>query len=127
MARWMADELDATRLRVVLVPDQFLPGGVRRLRAVEEENPEWYRCFCRAFPARRRRERRRHLPDTAIKRRHTLRGLRELADGRCESVYAMRLLGYVAAEYDRVQDEQAQGLVFFEPRPMTSLALLEMC
>lgn len=125
-ARWMADELASQRLRVVLVPDWFQPGSVRRLRAVDEQNPGWYRAFCAAHPANRRQERRRHLPDTAIKRRHTLRGLRELAGGVCRSEYARRLLPYVLDELERSANYDFPIEIEFELRPMRSLALLEL-
>lgn len=127
-ARWMADELETQRLRVVLVSDWYHPDGVRRLRAVDEQNPGWYRAFCAAHPANRQRARRRQLPDTAIKRRHTLRALRELASGRCQSEYARRLLPWVQDELERVELERAfyhQPLAY-DARPMLSLALLEL-
>lgn len=93
----MLDELDANRLSVVLVPDWF-GSRHRRLRFVDGENPRWYQEFCRSFPANRYRPRQRSRSDTAIKRRHTLRGLGELARGVCGSVYARRLLPFVEEE-----------------------------
>jgi hypothetical protein len=127
MAQLMAHDLAGSRLRVVLVPDKFHPGGVRRLRAVDEQNPAWYRAFCEHYPARRRRPRRRGLPDTAIKRRHVLRGLDELAEGRCRSEYAQRLLPVVveACEAEACKPDLHVDMEPLETQPF-SLRLLEL-
>lgn len=94
MAELMRTDLDSRRLTVVLAfPYDDLIG----LRMVMERNPKWYREFCAYYSPSRRRgwnwanARRR----TYIKRRDTLRGLGELASGRCSSVYAERLAPFV--------------------------------
>ena len=103
IAEQMRHELASTRLEVVLVPSpvEHWPTD-RQRRVVCERNPAWYREFCRQYPSRRTRPRRRAKPDTAIKRAHTLRALAEIQDGRVESEYAQRVYPFVekaAAEY----------------------------
>jgi len=103
IAEQMRHELASTRLEVVLVPSpvEHWPTD-RQRRVVCERNPAWYREFCRQYPSRRTRPRRRAKPDTAIKRAHTLRALAEIQDGRVESEYAKRVYPFVekaAAEY----------------------------
>ncbi len=100
MAAAMHDELMGRRLAVALTPAWGRHEG-RSLRIVEDWNPGWYREFCAAYPAGRSRPRRRRKADTAIKRSHTLRALAEIAGGRCESVYAQRLLPVVVAQAER--------------------------
>lgn len=41
-------------------------------------------------------------PDTLIRRRHTLRALREIESGRAATIYAQRLLPYIEDYYRRV-------------------------
>ena len=101
MADHMLHELDSKRLSVTIAPP--LPGsGTNWRRIVDGRNPSWYRQFCAAYPATRSRPRRRRLPDTAIKRSHTRRALREIASGRAESEYARRLLPFVDTEWRRI-------------------------
>ena len=94
MAQLMRVDLDGRRLRVSL---RWVNGGEYAVRQVDERNPKWYREFCAYYSPSRRRgwnwanARRR----TYIKRRDTLRGLGELASGRCSSVYAERLAPFV--------------------------------
>lgn len=110
-ARQMYDDLAHTRLHVILVPDRIHPDSIRRLRAVETQNPPWYRRLCDAYPTSRRRPRRSRKPDTAIKRRHTLRALHELfTTGQARTEYAQRLLPYVLDEHDATPKEEP----FFE-------------
>lgn len=92
----MCAELEGTQLRVALAACQH-GGRNRKIRVVEQRNPDWYRRFCLAYPSSRRR--RRKKPDTLIKRAATLRGLRELEQGEMESVYAIRLFSVVVDEY----------------------------
>ena len=103
IAEQMHHELASTRLEVVLVPSpvEHWPTD-RQRRVVCERNPAWYRELCRQYPSRRTRPRRSAKPDTAIKRRHTLRALAEIEDGRVESDYAKRVYPFVekaAKEY----------------------------
>lgn len=101
-ARRLLEELECTQLEVVLVPDRRpddYGGQTRMLRAVQTENPEWYQKFCKLYPSRRRDRLRWAEDKTAIKRAHTLRALRELASGRCETIYAQRLLSFIENKY----------------------------
>lgn len=118
-AERMLAELESSRLEVVLipskVPDCAMRGGM--IRAVQEANPEWYQDFCSQFTARRRaqcrrcygrcecskeerqrlrwRTRPRRLHDTLIKRANTIKGLKELMRGQCETIYAQRLTDFI--------------------------------
>jgi hypothetical protein len=125
IVRRFLDELESQSLEVVLIQSRHWEiaqqGG--KIRAVQSQNPKWYRDFCELYPARRgvyttlcdwcsrwhhkksrcskgkRRKppiwRRKWLFDTAVKRRDTVRGLNELLDGRCESEYAKRLRDFI--------------------------------
>jgi hypothetical protein len=92
-AQLMHDELASQHLGVILAhaPDPRHRGHM--VRTVAMTNPGWYRQFCAAYPSSR--VRRSHKPDTAIKRQHTLRALREIAGGHCQTIYADRLMPYV--------------------------------
>jgi hypothetical protein len=93
-AEIMRHELAINRLRVVLQPALHGPGMVR---IVDDYNPEWYREFCALYaPSVRSKPRQKNKPDTYIKRASTLRAQRELAKGKCVSLYAQRLLPVVA-------------------------------
>lgn len=103
LPRWVRDnaaamrlELEARRLSVVLIPAPF-GGPDRKIRAVEEQNPGWYRDFCAAFETNRSQPRHGRKPDTLIKRRHTLRALKEIEGGVARTTYAERLLPWVQA------------------------------
>lgn len=102
-ARVMRCELESRRLIVELAPSRIpeiaAQGGC--IRVVAERNPRWYRRLCADYPKRRTRPRRRRKPDTMIRRGLTLRALREIEEGRCETVYAQRLLPYVIDEARR--------------------------
>lgn len=103
IAEQMHRELAGHRLEVVLVPSpvEHWPTD-RQRRVVCERNPGWYRELCRQYPSHRSRPRRRRKPDTMIKRRHTLRALAEIENGRCHSEYAKRVYPFVekaAKEY----------------------------
>lgn len=99
IAEQMRHELASTRLEVVLVPSpvEHWPTD-RQRRVVCERNPAWYRELCRQYPSRRTRPRRRAKPDTAIKRRHTLRALAEIENGRIDTEYAQRVYPFVVRE-----------------------------
>lgn len=71
------------------------------IRVVEECNPDWYRRLCAEYLSERSRPRRRSKVDTAIKRANVLRALHEMESGRCETVYAGRLLPFVYEHYER--------------------------
>ena len=124
-AERMLSELEGSRLEVCLIPsrdpDCAMRGGM--IRAVQESNPEWYQDFCAQFTAKRRahcrrcfrrcrcdkeerqrlrwRTRPRMLHDTLIKRQHTIRALKELVKGRCETIYANRLADFIDSYQQR--------------------------
>ena len=101
-AQVMAWELESSRLRVGLAPSQIGREWRRRIRVVEETNPEWYQRFCAEHSdSLRTRPRKRQKADTYIKRAHTLRALYELASGQAQTIYAERLLPYVVKECQR--------------------------
>lgn len=96
MAKAMLIDLGSRRLDVTLAWPWYGDGAIR---VVDEQNPLWYQKFCACYaPSQRTRMRRRKKPDTYIKRAHTLRALSEIASGKCETVYADRLLPYVEEE-----------------------------
>lgn len=95
----MREELLSSRLDVALAPSSPEHQPTHRCRrVVEERNPDWYRRLCREWQSNRQRPRRKRHGDTLIKRRHVLRALEELANGRCQTEYAQRLRPYVARE-----------------------------
>lgn len=105
-ARTMLSDLLASRLEVVLIPsrdpDCAMRGGM--IRAVQEQNCDWYRSFCREFPSNRKWQNKKGR--TKIKRRDTERGLRELIAGRCETQYADRLSSFIARAMANEQTEK---------------------
>lgn len=101
-AQWMLWQLDSCQLRVTLAPGDPARDPNRKVRVVEEENPQWYQEFCAEYPSYRSWPRRRSKPDTAIKRSHTLRALGEMAQGGVSTEYAQRLLPYVEAETQKI-------------------------
>ncbi len=94
-AQYMLWQLEQNQLVVKLLPAPEPRHHSHCVRKVAMRNPAWYRDFCAAHPSRRTHPRRRGKPDTAIKRAATQRALQELMHGRCQSLYAQRLLPYV--------------------------------
>lgn len=91
----MLDELNEYRLETVLIPSDLKHQPTARQRRVNvNENPLWYQRLCAMYPKQRTRPRNRRKPDTLIVRSHVQRALRELAAGRCETLYAARLLPF---------------------------------
>ena len=106
VAQVMLWELEGSRLRVTLAPSQVGHCWRRRIRVVEETNPEWYQRFCSEHSdSLRTRPRKRKKPDTYIKRAHTLRALNEIASGQARTEYAQRLMPYVAKEAEQYERE----------------------
>ena|SRR2546421_8149373 len=97
VAKVLLAELESSRLEVVLIPsrdpDCAMRGGM--LRAVQEQNADWYQSFARQFESHRKDRLRWRKFKTKIKRNDTLRGLRELVEGNCDSVYAQRLKDFI--------------------------------
>lgn len=78
----MLAELESHQLHVILVPLNprlrgYNEGGMKRVCA--DRSPRWYATFCSQFPSSRGV--RRGGFDTRIKRRNTLRALRQIAAG----------------------------------------------
>jgi hypothetical protein len=96
-AQKMLMELESSHLEVVLIPsrdhDCAMRGGM--IRAVQYQNPAWYRSFCGIKESRRKDILRWRKFKTAIKRRDTIRGLNELIRGGCSSLYARRLADFI--------------------------------
>lgn len=90
-------ELDSYHLEVVLIPsrdaDCAMRGGM--IRAVQEQNAEWYRKFCAEHESNRRDRMRWSKFKTKIKRRATRRALQELIAGKCETHYAKDLRDFI--------------------------------
>jgi hypothetical protein len=88
-------ELEGNILEVILVPsrdpDCAMRGGM--IRCVASKNARWYREFCERYESNRRRAR--NKPDTMIRRQWTRRGLNELIEGKCETIYAQRLKTFI--------------------------------
>ncbi len=79
----MLRELEATRLRVVLIPAPDRRHSGHKIRVVEQRNPAWYRELCANYLTHRSRPHRRRpkFVDTLIKRRNVLRALAEISRG----------------------------------------------
>lgn len=92
-AKEMLAELEGGWLEVCKVPNGH--GGY--IRVAVSVNAEWYRIFCRDHKGWRKRGKDR----TYIKRCHTIRALRELKSGKTKTIYANRLLPYVADYIER--------------------------
>ncbi len=101
IALYMAAELEASRLEVVLHDD-----GSGRRRTAISENPRWYQKLCARYTNVRRGYRR---LKTYIKRRETIAALYRMAKGQPAGVYAERLKPLLR-EVDR--DWRAEGLKY---------------
>lgn len=86
----MLNELEASQLEVVLVPQRWFTNHGGMVRCAISKNAKWYRDFCAAHPSGRQRKN--LASDTRIKRRDTLRILRGLLAGTTRSSYAATLI-----------------------------------
>ena len=124
-AEEMLSELLASRLEVVLIPsrdaDCAMRGGM--IRAVQEENCEWYQAFCDLYQIRRTKRRWSQKSDTRIKRRHTIAALDRIIAGRYESTYADRLMPLIE---ERAREIAARDSVCFESFAVMSEAVYEL-
>lgn len=97
LAEECLDELEGNTLEVILIPsredDCALRGGM--IRCVASENAKWYREFAGLYESARRDRLKYPKFKTKIKRRDTRRGLNELIEGRCQTVYAQRLKQFI--------------------------------
>lgn len=111
LAREYLIELDSHCLEVVLIPsrdhDCALRGGM--IRAVQEQNAEWYRKFCGEHESNRKDRLRWSKFKTKIKRANTRRALQELIAGKCESYYARDLRNFI--ERDRAEKRKRDRYV----------------
>lgn len=110
LARDYLLELDSHCLEVVLIPsrehDCAMRGG--KIRAVQEQNAEWYRKFCGEHESNRKDRLRWSKFKTKIKRQWTRRALNELIAGKCETYYARDLKEFILRyEADKRVTERA--------------------
>jgi hypothetical protein len=90
----LLNELESSRLEVVLVPQKRRTNEGGCIRVCANKNATWYQRFCAQFISSR--EVRRGKLDTRIKRRNTERVLRAIAEGQTPaSVYFDRLLPFL--------------------------------
>ena len=96
-AKELLRELQDHYLEVVLIPSNdpecAMRGGM--IRAVQEQNADWYREFCGLYESSRKDRLRWRKFKTLIKRQQTIRGLEELIAGKHESIYAQRLSSFI--------------------------------
>jgi hypothetical protein len=94
-AKEMLDDLNANCLEVVLIPshdpDCAMRGGM--IRAVQYQNANWYRQFCKEHPSNRKWQNRKGR--TLIKRNWTIKGLTDLIEGRNGTIYTQRLKSFM--------------------------------
>lgn len=110
-ALYLLQDLHSRRLRVALVPAPDPGHRSHQIRCVEESNPAWYRQLCTEHLSRRSRPRRRKpkYVDTLIKRRNVLRALAEISRGGALTLNAQRVLPYVEARQDYLNDPDPSG------------------
>lgn len=90
----MLNELVNNALVVVLLPAPEQRHTGHMVRAVEQQNANWYREFCADHEEYRAGY---EKPKTIIKRQDTINALYRVLDGDCVTVYAQRLLEHVRA------------------------------
>lgn len=79
--RKMYEELASNQLEVGLIPADDKKHYSHCVRAVFQQNPQWYQELCKRYEANRKKPRRSWKHDTRIKRRHILNILQRLANG----------------------------------------------
>jgi hypothetical protein len=101
-AQELLDELESSRLEVILVPQRIHTNEGGCVRVAISKNVRWYRAFCAAYTARRFKknakgvkvpyQRKNAAHDTLIKRSQVVNTLRAIAAGRpAPSCYGYRL------------------------------------
>lgn len=94
-AREMLADLQSSCLEVVLIPsrdpDCAMRGGM--IRAVQYQNADWYRKFCKEHPSNRRWQNRKGR--TLIKRNWTIKGLNDLIEESPKTIYTERLRAFI--------------------------------
>lgn len=96
-AEIMLKQLDREALEVVLIPAPDQKHSGHHLRAVENQNPHWYRELCKEYPTNRTKPRQRKpkFTDSLIDRSSVIRALRAIAAGENSTTYTRRVLPYV--------------------------------
>ncbi len=104
----LAHELERSHHRVALLPAPRPMHAEHKIRVAVELLPDWYRQLLSTRPSRRR-DRRRHW-QTAIKRQHTINGLRAIAAGRegCYASLPLPIIDHLIAE-DRAAEIYAEA------------------
>jgi hypothetical protein len=110
----MLNELNGSRLEVVLIPAPDPRHSGHMIRAAESVNPFWYRKFCQKFMSGRKWQNKKGR--TRIKRRETIVALETIIRGqdaqrraglpilpRWKSIYIQRLLEFIKCENERIQ------------------------
>lgn len=114
----MLDELESSRLEVILIPERVRTHEMGMIRCAISRNARWYRALCAVNLSTRRR--RNLAPDTCIKRAQTVRTLNRLLAGHvARGVYADRLLTIArrrAATAARREDAPCLSRIL-EPQP----------
>lgn len=109
----MLDEIQSAALDVQLAPAPDARHEGHCIRVVCGKNAAWYRAFCARFPSSRIRAR--SKPDTAIRRRETVRHLRDmLAGGTGGTCYGPRLIDAARAYWKRNATELRERLAYAE-------------
>ncbi len=85
----MLAELESNQLEIVLTPAPRPAHEGHMIRVRAGQNPRWYREHCARFPSSRRR--RNPRPDTRVRRRDTVKALRDMLSGGSRSRYAVEL------------------------------------
>jgi hypothetical protein len=103
------DELESNYLEVVLIPQRDFTNIGGMVRAVQSINTEWYRKFCEEHESNRRDRLRWSKFKTKVKRQDTIRGLKELISGKCETYYAKDLKNFLRhwAQIEAEREEAA--------------------
>ena len=90
LAEELLSELESGWLQVMKIPGR---DGIGYIRVAASTNCEWYRRLCNRHLGYRRK--RYTKPRTIIKRQTTVEALRRMAAGKCEGIYAERILEVV--------------------------------
>lgn len=104
----MIYELESNRLEVFLMPAPAPAFPGHQIRAVESQNPEWYRYLCRQYQSNRNSRKGKHKKhgDTKIKRRHILYILQHLADGKTVDSKYKKFLISIAKKMEEEFEEE---------------------
>lgn len=93
LARQYLLELESSQLEVVLIPAPEQKHSTHMVRAVQEQNCDWYREFCEEHPSTGRFRKLKF--QTKIKRRQTVKALKLLIEGGAETSYTVMLKEFI--------------------------------